>query len=106
MTKNPLAPGVLGSYDLTSILARQRYDAVEAIMEKHMPTDDKPTSKLEKAKTAVQVGAVVGGVAGILVFWSFVGSLLIWITAQINTIMIPVIIIVVVIGFIWSLVRR
>lgn len=61
---------------------------------------------MEKAKTVLTVGAMLGGIAGILLFWSFVGTILMWITAQINAIVFPIVVAFVLIGLLVSLLRR
>lgn len=68
------------------------------------PTPE-PTST-EKAVQTIKVTGMLGGVAIIVVVWSFIGLFLMSIAAAINAVMIPIVLGLVVVGLIFSLMRR
>lgn len=60
----------------------------------------------QKAGQAIKVTGQFAGLAGILVFWSLVGTFLLSVTAAINAVTLPIIIAVVVVGLLIKALRR
>lgn len=70
------------------------------------PVEPPPPTPSQKAAETLKATGMLGGVALILLVWTVIGLFLLSITAAINAIMIPVVLVAVVVGVVLSLVRR
>lgn len=70
------------------------------------PLQDPVPTPSQKAGQALKTTGMLGGVAIILVVWSSIGLFLLTIVAAINAVMIPLVLVAVVVGLVFSLVRR
>lgn len=58
------------------------------------PKSDPVPTATEKAVETIKVTGMLGGVAAVMIFWSFVGLFLLSVAAAINAVMIPIVLIV------------
>lgn len=70
------------------------------------PLQDPVLTPSQKAGQALKTTGMLGGIAIILVVWSSIGLFLLSIVAAINAVMIPLVLVAVVVGLVFSLVRR
>lgn len=70
------------------------------------PTPAPALTGTQKAGQAIKVTGQLAGLAGILIFWSMVGTFLLSVTAAINAAAVPIIIAIVVVGLLITALRR
>ena len=70
------------------------------------PAPEPVMTPSQKAGQALKVTGMLGGVAAILTVWSLIGLFLLSVAATINAFMIPIILVVLAVGLVFSLLRR